>query len=171
MRDMRFCASCGGSLQEGGKYCPGCGSAVAGTPNPAHGAGSHPTPPRTTVQNLVWLDDGAQFELTGVSPIDAAALMQQFMLGNGFSHDGGGPDHANYAKGSAAGRALVGGFVTREKYSVRVSPSHTGAHVLLQSSMSGFGGGVIGRSRENTSRNYMKGSLGAFLNSIQQQPR
>ena len=163
---MKFCSSCGGTLLEGGKFCPACGSAVGGGHNLSGGPTAQPVPHRSTVQNLVWLDDGAQFELVGVSPLDAATMMQQFMLSNGFSPDGGRPEHANYAKGSAAGRALVGGFVTREKYAVRVSPSATGSHVLLQSTMSGFGGGVIGRSRENTSRNYMKSSLGAFLSSI-----
>ena len=160
---MGFCNACGAALPEGGRFCPGCGTPV----NAVNPTGSGANPPQGVVVNgLVWLEDGAQFEMVGMAPDGASAMMHQFMLWCGFGPDGGSPGLANYSKGSAAARVAIGGMVTREKYSVKVSPSGRGSHVLLQSTMSGFGGGIIGRSRENTGRTSMKNALSQFLSQF-----
>ena len=140
---MGFCSACGAALPEGGRFCPGCGTPV----NAVNPTGSGANPPQGVVVNgLVWLEDGAQFEMVGMAPDGASAMMHQFMLWCGFGPDGGSPGLANYSKGSAAARVAIGG--------------------LLQSTMSGFGGGIIGRSRENTGRTSMKNALSQFLSQF-----
>lgn len=48
---MAYCSKCGTSIQEGGKFCPGCGSPVGSNATPPQAAPSQPQPQTTVVNN------------------------------------------------------------------------------------------------------------------------
>lgn len=55
-----------------------------------------------------------------------------------------------YGNGSAAMRALVGGFAKRNKFSVSIEPNaNNGFNIVFDKAMSGAMGGLIGVSKMN----------------------
>ena len=93
----------------------------------------------------------------------AAALIEQFFLANGFRLEEGSSAAGVYGKGNKVARALLGGWVKREKYDVSVGSQEDAAGVRISSGMSGWGGSAVGRVRENMGRKILVEGLRAYL--------
>jgi hypothetical protein len=104
-------------------------------------------------------DKGMEFSFGGVSDAAIANLIAQFFISRGFTLGLGSPIAGIYETGSAAGRAVLGGFVKRQKYSVNIWTDSTATHALVQSEMSGASGSVVGVVRERRGRDEIKSAL------------
>lgn len=167
---MAVCISCHAEMAFNAKFCHSCGAASNSAPPGASMAVSPPLQPQmqqqSIVQNVYYNDTGATIDFVGISTSEAANIIASFFSQMGFKVESGTPMQGIYGKGSAVARVAVGGFVTREKYSVQVQQFDVVVRVGLLSAMSGFSGGFIGMSREKTARNSFKQSLGMFLNQL-----
>lgn len=169
---MAFCTSCGTETALNERFCHSCGKAtgnqiqtdsniqVSQFPPPA---AHHP---QSVVHNVHYSDTGAIIEFVRISAQEASNVIAGFFTQLGFRIENGSPMQGTYGKGSAVARVAVGGFVTREKYSVVVQPYGNVIRVQITSSMSGFSGGFIGLSRERNARHNVKHALGMFLNQL-----
>lgn len=167
---MAICNSCSAETAFNAKFCHSCGASM-GSSQSAVPTTVSPQPPmqsqqQSIVQNVYYNDTGATIDFVGISAMDAGNIIFGFFSQMGFKIESGSPMQGIYGKGSAAARVAVGGFVTREKYSVQVQQSGAVVRVSLSSAMSGFSGGFIGMSREKSARNSFKQSLGMFLNQL-----
>jgi len=104
-------------------------------------------------------DKGMEFSFGGVTDADIANLIAQFFVSRGFTLGSGSPIAGVYETGSAAGRAILGGFVKRQKYSVNIWTDSTATHAIVQSEMSGASGSVVGVVRERRGRDEIKSAL------------
>ena len=93
----------------------------------------------------------------------AAALIEQFFVTNGFSLESGTSSAGVYGKGNKVARALIGGFVKREKYEVSIVPQEGSVAVRVASAMSGWSGSAVGRAREKKGRALIAEQLRTFL--------
>lgn len=108
---------------------------------------------------LVPSDRGIDLLFGGVNDSFAADLIGRFFLGRGFVLGSGSPIAGVYETGSAVGRAVLGGFVKRQKYSVNIWTNELGTHVKVHSEMSGASGSVVGVVRERKGRDDVKSAL------------
>jgi hypothetical protein len=93
----------------------------------------------------------------------AAARIAQFFETNGFRLEEGTSAAGVYGKGNKVARALLGGWVKREKFDVNVVVQGDSVVVQISSGMSGWGGSAVGRAREKKARKLIADELGAFL--------
>lgn len=115
--------------------------------------------------HLAPTDKGVDLLFGGVNDSYAADLICSFFLGRGFVLGSGSPIAGVYETGSAVGRALLGGFVKRQKYSVNVWTDELGTHVKVNSEMSGASGSVVGVARERKGRDDVKLALQWYVQS------
>ena len=92
-----------------------------------------------------------------------AALVAQFFQTNGFRLEEGTSSAGVYGKGNKVARALLGGWVKREKFKVYVGTDGESVGVQIASPMSGWSGSAVGRSREKKARRVIAEQLHAFL--------
>lgn len=79
----------------------------------------------------------------------AQRVYAQFMA-RGYKLEEGTMTRGVYGNGNAAARALLGGFVKRNKFSVSIEQSAEGGfNISLDKAMSGAMGGVMGVSKLN----------------------
>jgi len=109
------------------------------------------------------LEKGAIVTFSGYSTFDVANIMSDFFISNGFNLDSGTSSVGVYSKGSGAGRALLGGFVDRKKYSLRIWVDQSFVNAQIESEMTGASGSVLGVVRERKGRDEIKDSLQFFL--------
>lgn len=114
---------------------------------------------------LVPTDRGIDLLFGGVNDSFAADLIGRFFLGRGFVLGSGSPIAGVYETGSAVARAVLGGFVKRQKYSVNIWTNELGTHVKVQSEMSGASGSVVGVVRERKGRDDVKSALQWYVQS------
>jgi hypothetical protein len=75
-------------------------------------------------------------------------VQEQYKLEEGTKIDG------IYGIGSAAGRFLGGGFVTRNKFSIKLFTTPEGGTLIhFEKAMTGMGGGIIGMAKINNEYN------------------
>ena len=167
---MTICNSCNAEMAFNAKFCHSCGASTGSVQIGVPTAVSPQVPlysqQQSIVQNVYYNDTGATIDFIGISAMESANIVSSFFSQMGFRLESGSAMQGIYGKGSAVARVAVGGFVTREKYSVQVQQSGAVVRVSLSSAMSGFSGGFIGMSREKSARNGFKQSLGMFLNQL-----
>lgn len=108
-------------------------------------------------------EKGADVVLSGSDPSAAAALIDQFFLANGFHLEQGTSSAGVYGKGNKVARALLGGWVKREKYDVAVGTQGDSIALRISSAMSGWSGSAVGKMRENKGRKALSEELRAYL--------
>ena len=109
------------------------------------------------------LEKGAIATFSGYSSVDVANIMSDFFISNGFNLDSGTSSVGVYSKGSGASRALLGGFVDRKKYSLKIWIDQSFVNAQIESEMTGASGSVLGVVRERKGRDEIKNSLQFFL--------
>jgi hypothetical protein len=90
---------------------------------------------------------GMRYTFKGADANAVAAAVGDYFARRGYSLEEGTPVNGSYGKGSAAMRALFGGFVTRFKFKVAVTPGQGVTELDLSKAMSGAMGGAIGASK------------------------
>lgn len=115
------------------------------------------------IVNSFLTDKGATVSFSGFSSTDVANIMQDFFISCGFHLESGTPTQGTYTKGNSGGRAILGGFVERMKYSVQVWTDQNNVHAKTESTMSGISGSVLGVVRERKGRDEMKKLFENFL--------
>lgn len=110
-------------------------------------------------------EKGADVVLSGADPSRVTALIEQFFQTNGFSLEEGTSSAGMYGKGNKVARALIGGFVKREKFGVTVDANADAVTVRVASAMSGWSGSALGRAREKKSRVAVSDGLRAYLDA------
>jgi len=79
---------------------------------------------------------------------ELADKVYMMFVSQGYKLEEGTKLRGVYGNGSAVARALVGGFVKRNKFSVNiVQNANNGLNIIFDKAMSGFSGGVIGMSK------------------------
>jgi len=114
-------------------------------------------------------DKGLEILFGGASDNFVAGLIGNFFNGRGFVLGSGSPIAGVYETGSAVGRAVLGGFVKRQKYSVNVWTDEHGTHARVHSEMSGASGSIVGVVRERKGRDEVKSALQWYLQSAMSQ--
>ena len=108
-------------------------------------------------------DKGANLTFVGYTVNDVGNILRDFFMFAGFTMESGTPFSGLYTTGSAGGRALLGGLANRKKYSVNVWADATHTYALVESTMSGASGSVLGVVRERKGRDEIKGQLHMFM--------
>lgn len=98
-----------------------------------------------------------------------AGLIENVFNGRGLVLGPGSPIAGVYETGSAVGRAVLGGFVKRHKYSVNVCTDEHGTHARVHSEMSGASGSIVGVVRERKERDEVKTSFQWYLQTAMSQ--
>lgn len=94
------------------------------------------------------LDGGVVRYAFGVADANAVvAAVADYFARRGYALEEGTPVDGMYGKGSAAGRALLGGFVTRFKFKVAVYSGQGVALLDFSKGMSGAAGGALGAAK------------------------
>lgn len=122
-----------------------------------------------TLLRLAPTDKGLEILFGGASDDFVAGLIGNFFNGRGFVLGSGSPIAGVYETGSAVGRAVLGGFVKRQKYSVNVWTDEHGTHARVHSEMSGASGSIVGVVRERKGRDEVKSALQWYLQSTMSQ--
>lgn len=107
-------------------------------------------------------EKGADVVLSGDATA-AAARVQGYFQSNGFRLEDGTSSSGTYGKGNKIARALLGGWVRREKFEVTIGAQGDSVAVQIASQMSGWSGSAVGRAREKKARKVMAEGLHAFL--------
>ena len=76
-----------------------------------------------------------------------ATAVNRFFLEQRYRLESGNPHEAVYGIGNDILRILLGGFVKRNKFKVRVVPTATGSNIFVDKGMSGAIGGALGYAR------------------------
>jgi hypothetical protein len=92
--------------------------------------------------------------------------MARFFEANGFRLEDGAAVNGTYGSGSAAGRALAGGFTKRKKYEVRITGIDDRVQVRVESAMSGWSGSLVGVARERNQRKEFVSRLQTHLTAM-----
>jgi hypothetical protein len=124
--------------------------------------GGSMTEDQVRVLSFTPTEKGADVVLSGDAQ-RAAALIERFFLTKGFRLEGGTSAAGVYGKGNKVARALIGGWVKREKYEVVVTPQGDSTGVRISSAMSGWSGSAVGRVRENKGRKLLAEELRSYL--------
>jgi len=90
---------------------------------------------------------GVRYAYTGADANAVASAVGEYFARRGYSLEEGTPVNGTYGKGSAAGRAVLGGFATRFKFKVAVYSGQGVAVLDFSKGMSGAAGGAIGASK------------------------
>jgi hypothetical protein len=85
----------------------------------------------------------------GQSAEELADKVYALFLSRGYKLEEGTKLRGVYGNGSAVGRALLGGFVKRNKFSVSIDQTMSGYTISLDKAMSGTMGGALGVSKIN----------------------
>lgn len=75
------------------------------------------------------------------------AAVGAYFAQRGYSLEEGTPVNGTYGKGSAALRAVVGGFTTRFKFKFAITPDEGGTALDFGKGMSGMMGGALGATK------------------------
>ena len=103
-------------------------------------------------------DKGAVMSFAETNPMEAAVEVGRFLESAGLAREEGTDTQAIWGSGSKVGRALGGAFAKRRKYNVTIDGSDP-VTVVVESAMSGWGGGAIGASKEKKNRREMAEQL------------
>ncbi len=90
---------------------------------------------------------GVRYTFTGADANAVAAAVGEYFAQRGYSLEEGAPVNGTYGKGSAAARALLGGFTTRFKFKVAVTPGQGVTELDFSKGMSGAVGGAMGAAK------------------------
>ena len=90
---------------------------------------------------------GVRYAFTGADANAVASAVGEYFARRGYSLEEGTPVNGTYGKGSAAGRALLGGFATRFKFAVVITPGQGVTQLDFNKGMSGAMGGAIGAAK------------------------
>ncbi|HEV2685475.1 MAG TPA: hypothetical protein VGW79_02435 [Actinomycetota bacterium] len=101
--------------------------------------------------------------LLSVDTSRAATLIDQFFVASGFWLEEGTSSAGVYGKGNKVARAILGGWVKREKYNVSLTAQGEATQVTISSGMSGWSGSAIGRAREKKGRTAIVEDLRTYL--------
>ena len=88
-----------------------------------------------------------RYTFRGADPNAVAAAVGEYFARRGYALEEGSPVNGTYGKGSAAGRALLGGLATRFKFKVAVYTGEGAALLDFGKGMSGAAGGLLGASK------------------------
>ncbi len=86
---------------------------------------------------------------SSMQPAQLAAAVDQFMTAEGYKVEEGQAGNAVYANGNKIARALLGGFVKRNKFRVQVYASEAGSQMCLSKDAKGYTGGALGVRKTN----------------------
>jgi hypothetical protein len=111
-------------------------------------------------------EKGARIQFADTSPQAAYWLIADFLTGGEYVRESGGLGKSTWGRGSSVGRALGGGLVRRSEYVVTIGEVGEIVHLLVESTMSGWGGSVVGVAREQSQRKAFGSRLHAYLNSL-----
>jgi len=135
------CPYCGGAIEDTTITCPHCSSDL------------RVAPPALRIEDMKLNDRGAAFVFSGATPEAVADEFERFFLAEGFALEEGTKRMGAYGSGSAKGRALGGGFVTRRKFDLRIAPTADGhVEAAVTSAMSGWSGSLVGVAKERKGR-------------------
>jgi hypothetical protein len=149
---MATCPYCAGQIEDAMTTCPHCSSDLRAAP------------PALRIENMRLNDRGAAFVFSGGTPEAVADEFERFFLAEGFALEEGTKLMGAYGSGSAKGRALGGGFVTRRKFDVRIVAGDRGlVEAAVISAMSGWSGSVMGVAKERKGRKAMNLALEAHF--------
>ena len=118
-----------------------------------------------TLLRVLPTEKGMEFSFGGMSDLDVGNFLGGFFLSRGFVLGSGSPIAGVYETGSAVGRAVFGGFVKRQKYSLNVWSDPSATHARIHSEMSGASGSVVGVVRERRGRDDIKTALQWYVQS------
>jgi len=116
-----------------------------------------------SLQQFIPTEKGANLTFSGFLSLDVSNILADFFISRGFVLGSGSRTTGTYEIGNAAGRALLGGFVNRQKYSVNIFNDANFVYAAVQSEMTGALGSVYGVVRERKGRNEFKSALEFFL--------
>lgn len=88
-----------------------------------------------------------RYAFDGVDPNAVVAAVGTYFARRGYVLEAGTPVNGTYGKGSAVGRALVGGFAPRFKFKIAVHAGEGAVVLDFSKAMSGVWGGVRGLSK------------------------
>ena len=88
-----------------------------------------------------------RYTFRGGDPNAVAVAVGEYFARRGYALEEGSPVNGTYGKGSAAGRALLGGLATRFKFKVAVYAGEGAALLDFSKAMSGMVGGALGVSK------------------------
>lgn len=90
---------------------------------------------------------GIRYAFKGADANAVAAAVGEYFARRGYALEEGTPVDGAYGKGSAAARALLGGFTTRFKFKVGITPGQGVTELDFSKAMSGAMGGAIGAAK------------------------
>lgn len=90
---------------------------------------------------------GVRYTFKGADANAVVAAVGEYFARRGYSLEEGTPVNGTYGKGSAAGRALLGGFTTRFKFKAAVYSGQGVAVLDFSKGMSGAAGGAMGAAK------------------------
>ena len=88
-----------------------------------------------------------RYTYAGADPNAVVAAVSAYFARRVYVLEEGTPVNGIYGKGSAASRALLGGFATRFKFQVAVYSGEGAALLDFSKAMSGAAGGLLGASK------------------------
>ena len=121
---------------------------------------------KPALKQLIPTAKGMSMSFSGFTVEGVSNMLADFFISRGFTLGSGSKQNGVYETGSSGGRAVLGGFVKRQKYSVSVSGDENLSSAMIQSEMSGVSGSVLGVVRERKGREEMKSALQFFLQSV-----
>jgi hypothetical protein len=105
---------------------------------------------------------GVRMTFKGADSLAVADAVGAYFAQRGYTLEEGTPVDGTYGKGSATTRALLGGFATRFKFKVAITPDQEGTALDFSKGMSGAMGGALGASKMNKEFKTIQGELQAL---------
>jgi len=90
---------------------------------------------------------GVRYTFRGADANAVGFAVDEYFTRRGYKLEEGSPLNGTYGKGSAAGRAIAGGFATRFKFKVAITPNSGETVLDFAKGMSGMMGGALGASK------------------------
>ncbi len=88
--------------------------------------------------------DSAAFLFKNITPVALSEALRAYLFRENYKLEEGTALQGVYGTGSAVARALIGGFVKRNKFRVDITPQQELTRLEFSKGMSGAMGGVIG---------------------------
>jgi len=101
----------------------------------------------------------ATYHFKGMDKDALADKVQQYLLGKGYKLEEGTKFSGKYGKGSKIGRILLGAFIKRFCWEIRVEQSGQKARLMLIKDAKGYVGGVIGVNQVNNEFSLLSQSI------------
>lgn len=122
---------------------------------------------KATEQDVVIEKNQAVYYFKGMDKETLADKVQQYLSGKGYKLEEGTKFTGKYGKGSKVGRILLGAFVKRFCWDIRVEQSGDTSRLALIKEAKGYAGGIIGVNQVNSEYATLTQSLKAWHEKAQ----